>query len=118
MGPKMLMVVVWPAFLAACLLEAAVFAVVDPLDLTWGHGPLGWSRQAAYTVAFFLFWGVTALAAMEALRSRGLWVPAIRPPTVPKETARLRISLSAAHTEQDVRLLIETLQQAEAELLA
>ncbi len=67
MGPKMLMVVVWPAFLAACLLEAAVFAVVDPLDLTWGHGPLGWSRQAAYTVAFFLFWGVTALAASLAL---------------------------------------------------
>ncbi len=67
MGLKMLMVVVWPAFLAACLLEAKVFAVVDPLDLTWGHGPLGWSRQAAYTVAFFLFWGVTALAAGLAL---------------------------------------------------
>ncbi len=67
MGPKMLMVVVWPAFLAACLLEAAVFAVVDPLELSWGHGPLGWSRQAAYTVAFFLFWGVTALAASLAL---------------------------------------------------
>ena len=59
MGPKMLMVVVWPAFLAACLLEAAVFAVVDPLELSWGHGPLGWSRQAVYTTAFFLFWAVS-----------------------------------------------------------
>jgi 8-amino-7-oxononanoate synthase len=58
------------------------------------------------------------LALNQYLLARGIFVPAIRPPTVPKETARLRISLSAAHTEQDVRLLIETLQQAEAELLA
>jgi hypothetical protein len=63
MASKTWMVVVWPAFLAACLLEAAVFALVDPLELTWGHGPLGWSRQAVYTLAFFLFWGVVAMAA-------------------------------------------------------
>ena len=37
---------------------------------------------------------------------------------MPKDTARLRISLSAAHTEADVRLLIKTLQQAEVELMA
>ena len=58
------------------------------------------------------------LALSEYLLTRGIFVPAIRPPTVPKDTARLRISLSAAHTEQDVRLLIKTLQQAEAELVA
>ncbi len=56
MGTKMWMAVVWPAFLAACVLEAAVFAVVDPHDLSWGGGPLGWSRQAVYTASFFLFW--------------------------------------------------------------
>ena len=56
-----------------------------------------------------------ALAAMEGLRARGIWVPAIRPPTVPEGTARLRIALSAAHTEADIDQLIDavtTLAQA------
>ena len=48
-----------------------------------------------------------ALAAMEGLRLGGIWVPAIRPPTVPEGTARLRIALSAAHTEADIDLLID-----------
>ena len=50
-----------------------------------------------------------ALALAEALRGAGLLVPAIRPPTVPKGQARLRISLSAAHTQEDVRRLCDTL---------
>ncbi len=50
-----------------------------------------------------------ALAVMEGLRLRGLWVPAIRPPTVPEGTARLRIALSAAHTEADVGRLVQAL---------
>ena len=41
----------------------------------------------------------TALAAAWTLRAAGIHVPAIRPPTVPKGTARLRIALSAIHTE-------------------
>jgi hypothetical protein len=64
---KILMAVAWPAFLASCILEALVFAVIDPLDLTWGQAHLGWSRQAVYTLAFFVFWAVVALAASLAL---------------------------------------------------
>lgn len=53
---RTLMVVAWPAFLAACLLEMLVFAVVDPLDLRWAGQALGWSRPDVYTAAFFAFW--------------------------------------------------------------
>jgi 8-amino-7-oxononanoate synthase len=52
-----------------------------------------------------------ALAVMDGLRARGLWVPAIRPPTVPEGTARLRIALSAAHSEADVDRLVQALSE-------
>jgi 8-amino-7-oxononanoate synthase len=58
-----------------------------------------------------------ALVLSEYLQKRGILVPAIRPPTVPVNTARLRISLSAAHTEADVLELAKTINQAEKELL-
>ena len=52
-----------------------------------------------------------ALRVAGALYERGLWVPAIRPPTVPQGTARLRVSLSAAHTAEHVAALIAALQE-------
>ena len=51
------------------------------------------------------------MAVSEALRERGILVPAIRPPTVPKGEARLRISLSAAHSKDDLRRLCEALNE-------
>ncbi|NPC57103.1 8-amino-7-oxononanoate synthase [Caenimonas soli] len=58
-----------------------------------------------------------ALAVMEGLRERGLWVPAIRPPTVPEGTARLRIALSAAHSEADVDRLLQALAELAPRIL-
>ena len=52
-----------------------------------------------------------AVALSKALWERGLWVPAIRPPTVPKGTARLRISVSAAHTAGDIDHLLSALKE-------
>jgi 7-keto-8-aminopelargonate synthetase-like enzyme len=50
-----------------------------------------------------------ALAAAAAMLDRGLLVPAIRPPTVPQGTARLRVALSAAHTGEQIERLVAAL---------
>jgi 8-amino-7-oxononanoate synthase len=50
-----------------------------------------------------------ALDAAERLRREGLFVPAIRPPTVPKGSSRLRVTLCCDHTDGEVDLLIRTL---------
>ncbi len=52
-----------------------------------------------------------ALQLSAGLRERGIWVAAIRPPTVPQGTARLRITLSASHSAADVDQLIEALHE-------
>lgn len=57
-----------------------------------------------------------ALALSEYLQTQGILVPAIRPPTVPQNTARLRISLSAAHSMQDIDRLVAAIMQAEQHL--
>ena len=52
-----------------------------------------------------------AMAASRKLLERGLFVPAIRPPSVPRGTARLRVTISAAHTDAQVDALVDALEQ-------
>ena len=51
-----LMWIAWPAFLVAAVLEVMVFAVLDPDTLRLFGERAGWSREAVYTVTFFIFW--------------------------------------------------------------
>ncbi|WP_199768278.1 8-amino-7-oxononanoate synthase [Vibrio campbellii] len=53
-----------------------------------------------------------ALQVASACRQNGIWVTAIRPPTVPKGTSRLRITLTANHTNEQIKTLSMALKQA------
>ena len=78
-----------------------------------GLGGLPWQLLPSATAIQPLIVGENAavLALATALWEHGLWVPAIRPPTVAKGTARLRISVSAAHTAADIDQLIHALKE-------
>jgi 8-amino-7-oxononanoate synthase len=113
-----------PAMLA-CAILASLSAIRD------GHArrarlarTIGRFRTAAAALPWTLLPSTTpiqplvlgeaaaAVALSQALWDRGIFVPAIRPPTVPQGTARLRVSFSAAHTDDDVDALLAALEEA------
>jgi len=59
-----------------------------------------------------------ALLASKLLDEAGYWIPAIRPPTVPAGSSRLRVTFSANHSIDELRLLIKTLQTIEQQVIA
>ena len=77
--------------------------------------PQRWSLLPSDTAIQPLVIGGNAetMAVAGKLFERGLWVPGIRPPTVPAGSARLRITLCAAHTEAQVARLVEALTELE-----
>ena len=116
-----------PAPLAAALLEALNVIHDEPqrrahlrhlMTILKTYTPRRWQWMPSETAIQPLLVGSNdeVLRLSEYLLTRGLLVPAIRPPTVPKGTARLRISLSAAHSEQDVHTLMNALREAEGVL--
>ncbi|MFZ3290175.1 MAG: 8-amino-7-oxononanoate synthase [Telluria sp.] len=79
------------------------------LDLKrWRHAPSDTAIQPV-----IIGGNDEALRAGAGLYGQGLWVPAIRPPTVPAGTARLRVTLSAAHTHEEVAQLAAALNELE-----
>jgi 8-amino-7-oxononanoate synthase len=54
----------------------------------------------------------TALRLASALRDFGVWVPAIRPPAVPRGTARLRVAVMATHTEDHLERALDAFAAA------
>ncbi len=75
---------------------------------------LGFDTGASSThiVPLVLGTAAAALDLSEALRRAGVWAAAIRPPTVPQGTARLRLAFTAAHTQEDVDRLLAALARA------
>ena len=90
-------------------LQAMVAQLDDALDLQ------RWERMPSATAIQPIIIGSNeeALRIGAGLYGMGIWVPAIRPPTVPAGTARLRITLSAAHTEEEVEQLAAALNELE-----
>ena len=83
-------------------------------ELMRGIESLGWKTPVQPSAILPLIIGAEekALAAMEQLRETGLFIPAIRHPTVSRNEARLRVTLSSSHTGADVRALLDALGQA------
>ena len=92
-------------------LRANLFARIG--QLRHGLADLPWQLMPSATAIQPLIVGANEAAVdlYTALWTRGLWVPAIRPPTVPAGTARLRISVSAAHSAADITRLIDALKE-------
>lgn len=76
---KRVLGIAWPAFLSACLLEVLLFGLFDPQELLRGGQPVGMSRLALQTLAFFVFWLVCAASsAMTVLLTEAGAVPPSR----------------------------------------
>ena len=59
-----------------------------------------------------------AISLSDKLKSQGIWATAIRPPTVPNNTARLRFAFSALHTQEDIEQLINILKSTRKKKVA
>jgi 8-amino-7-oxononanoate synthase len=113
-----------PAALACALLASLriIASADDRRALLAAHraqlrrelAPVRWTLMPSDTAIQPLLVGgnAEALALAARLLECGIWVPAIRPPTVPAGTARLRISLSAAHSADDLAALCGALTEA------
>ncbi|MGZ5039878.1 MAG: aminotransferase class I/II-fold pyridoxal phosphate-dependent enzyme, partial [Usitatibacter sp.] len=88
-------------------LRARISDLVSSLDRAGVAAPP--SHSAIHPI--FLGDAKSAVAASARLRERGFLVPAIRPPTVPEGTSRLRVSLSAAHRRDEIEALAIALAQ-------
>lgn len=60
MNAQRLIWILWPSFIVGGITEVLFFTAFDPLDMMFFGDPITWSREAVYTVGFFVFWAVCA----------------------------------------------------------
>lgn len=113
-----------PPTVVAASLEAVKLMQSEPIHRQTLHQRIRQFKQLARDYELSLMPSSTAIqpliigssektmAVSEALKAKGFWVGSIRPPTVPIDTARLRITLSSAHDPSTISLLVESLAQA------
>ena len=80
-------------------------------DQNWGHHPQSAAGVSGPIVPLIIGAESAALSASTRLMDAGFHVPAIRPPTVSPGTCRLRIALSASHSDEDVDDLLQALRE-------
>jgi 8-amino-7-oxononanoate synthase len=117
-----------PPMIAAALLESLKIIDEDSVRRAHLHELINFFTSSLKLKNCTLKFSKTAIQAIIAggnnralyfadeLKKRGIWVPAIRPPTVPRDTARLRVSLNAGHSRADVITLIKALTEIDATL--
>lgn len=110
---------------AACATALAALEVLDaepqrrerPLELAWRvTDAFRLPRVASAIVPIIVGGAKAAVELSKRLKGQGIIVSAIRPPTVPPQTARLRLTFSYAHTDQHVDALIDALKTALGEM--
>jgi len=116
-----------PAAVAAATLKSLELVIAENWRREHLQHLIARFRRGAAQIGLELFSSNTAIQPLsigdaaealrwsEALAARGIWISAIRPPTVPVNSARLRITLSAAHSETQVDRLLAALQEVRAQ---
>lgn len=109
-----------PALAVATLASLAIIQSADDLRANWRARVVQFKRELPSGIELMpsdtpiqpVLIGDSAEAVEWSARlaESGLWVPAIRPPTVPKGAARLRVTISAAHTSSHIAQLTEALK--------
>jgi 8-amino-7-oxononanoate synthase len=114
-----------PVALAAAATQSLKIIINEPERRQRLHKNIQYFRKALSKTALELLDSITAIQTIiigeneqalwfsKQLEDRGLLALAIRPPTVPKNTARLRITLSSEHTQQQIDLLVNALLEIE-----
>lgn len=90
-------------------LRAKLYANIADFRRGAVHLPLGLVDSPTAIQPLIVGDNAQTLRLASRLRERGFWLTAIRPPTVPAGSARLRVTLTAEHTPQDIEALLEAM---------